>query len=97
VARAGLPVAVMARLFAVGLVATGAGWLVADVTPGHFAFLAGAVVFAGVFLPASFLVRYWSEEDYRLMALITDKLGPVGPVAKRVLGVLQGPVERVAP
>lgn len=97
VASAGLPVAVMARLFAVGLLATGAGWLVANVTPGHFAFLAGAVVFSAVFLPASFLVRYWSDADYRLMGMITDKLGPVGRVAKRVIGVLQGPVERVAP
>lgn len=97
VASAGLPVAVMARLFVVALVATGAGWLVADITPGHLAFVTGSIVFTVVFLPASFFVRYWSEEDYRLMGMITDKLGPVGGVAKRVLGVLQGPVQRVAP
>ncbi|WP_425479426.1 polysaccharide biosynthesis C-terminal domain-containing protein, partial [Dyella japonica] len=39
VASAGLPVAPMLKLFAVGLLATGAGWLVAAVTPGHFAFI----------------------------------------------------------
>ncbi|WP_081500586.1 oligosaccharide flippase family protein [Dyella japonica] len=97
VASAGLPVALMARLFVVGLVATGAGWLVAEVTPGHLAFVTGGVVFTAVFLPASFFVRYWSEEDCRLMGMITDKLGPLGRVAKRVLGVLQGPVQRMAP
>jgi len=95
VASAGLPIAPMLKLFVVGLVATGAGWLVAAVTPGHFAFITGAVMFVAVFLPSSFLVRYWSEEDFRLMGMITDKLGPVGRVAKRVLGVLQGPVPRV--
>lgn len=94
VASAGLPVGMMMRLLLVGLVATGAGWLVAVVTPGHFAFITGAVAFVAVFLPASFLVRYWSEEDFRLMGMITDKLGPVGRVAKRVLVVLQGPVAR---
>lgn len=94
VASAGLPVRMMMRLLVVGLVATGAGWLVAEVTPGHFAFITGAVAFVAVFLPASFLVRYWSEEDFRLMGMITDKLGPVGRVAKRVLVMLQGPVAR---
>ncbi|QNK01633.1 oligosaccharide flippase family protein [Dyella telluris] len=97
VASAGLPIGLMARLLVVGLVATGAGWLVAEVTPGHLAFVTGSIMFTVVFVPASFLVRYWSEEDYRLMGMITDKLGPLGRVAKRVLGVLQGPVERVAP
>lgn len=94
VASAGLPVGMMMRLLVVGLVATSAGWLVAVVTPGHFAFITGAVAFVAVFLPASFLVRYWSEEDFRLMGMITDKLGPVGRVAKRVLVMLQGPVAR---
>lgn len=97
VASAGLPMGLMARLLVVGLVATGAGWLVAELTPGHLAFVTGSIMFTVVFVPASFLVRYWSEEDYRLMGMITDKLGPLGRVAKRVLGVLQGPVERVAP
>jgi len=95
VARTGFPVAMMSRLFVVAVAATGVGWLVANITPGHFAFLAGAIMFAVVFLPASFLVRYWSEEDYRLMGMITDKLGPLGRLAKRMLVVLQGPVPRV--
>jgi len=95
VASAGLPLAMMMRLLVVGLLATAAGWLVAAITPGHFAFVTGAIMFIAVFLPASFLVRYWSEEDFRLMGMITDKLGPVGRVAKRVLAVLQGPVARV--
>lgn len=97
VARAGLPVALMGRLLLVGLAATFAGWLVVDVTPGHFAFLAGAVVFVAVFLPASFLVRYWSDEDVRLMGMISDKLGPAGRLARRVLAHLQGPLPRVLP
>ncbi|WP_130618220.1 oligosaccharide flippase family protein [Dyella amyloliquefaciens] len=97
VASAGLPVVPMARLLVVGLAATGAGWLVADVTPGHFAFLTGAIAFSVVFVPASFLVRYWSDEDFRLMGMITDKLGPLGRVLMRVLGHLQGPVPRVSP
>ncbi|MBV8156843.1 MAG: hypothetical protein JO278_04250, partial [Dyella sp.] len=97
VASAGLPVALMARLLVVGLVATGMGWLVADVTPGHFAFITGAIAFSVVFVPASFLVRYWSDEDFRLIGMITDKLGPLGRMLMRVLSYLQGPVPRVSP
>lgn len=97
VASAGLPLVPMAKLLVVGVVSTAAGWLVADITPGHFAFLTGAVMFTAVFVPASFLVRYWNEEDFQLMGMISDKLGPVGRVAKRVLVVLQGPVARVLP
>jgi hypothetical protein len=50
-----------------------------------------------VFVPASFLVRYWSEEDFRLMGMITGKLGPLGRILMRVLGYLRGPVPRASP
>ena len=97
VASAGLPVALMARLLVVGLAATGLGWLVADLTPGHAAFITGGIAFVAVFVPASFLVRYWSDEDFRLMGMITDKLGPAGRVLMRLLSHLQGPLPRVSP
>jgi O-antigen/teichoic acid export membrane protein len=89
--RGGLPLVPMARLFAAALVATGVAWLCVEVIPGRFGFIAGGIVFVGIFVPASFLVRYWSEEDYQLMAMITDRLGPPGRTLMRSLNSLHGP------
>lgn len=86
----GLPVAPMARLLAAAALATVVAWLTTDLTPSRFGFLAGAMMFVVIFLPASFLVRYWSEEDYRLMISLSNRLGPPGRALMRALGILGG-------
>jgi hypothetical protein len=47
-------------------------------------------VFVLLFLPASFVVRYWSDDDYELMGAIIQRLGPAGRMLMRGLGSLQG-------
>ena len=88
-----LPIADMARLFGAAVVATAVAWLSVDVIPGRFGFIVGGIVFVGMFVPASFLVRYWNEEDYRLMTMITDRLGPPGRTLMRGLAMLHGPAK----
>jgi len=83
----------MARLFGAAVVATVVAWLSVDVIPGRFGFIVGGIVFVGMFVPASFLVRYWNEEDYRLMTMITDRLGPAGRTLMRGLAMLHGPAK----
>ncbi|WP_233842634.1 oligosaccharide flippase family protein [Dyella sp. 2HG41-7] len=85
-----LPVVPMARLFAAALVATATAWLVVDVIHSRFGFIAGGLIFVGIFLPASFLVRYWSDEDYELMTMVTNRLGPAGRTLMRGLSSLHG-------
>lgn len=92
----GLPVAAMARLLGVALVATAIAWLATGLVPGRFGFVAGGVAFVAVFLPASFLVRYWSEDDYQLMTAISHRLGPPGRALIRALGMLQGTPAKAA-
>jgi O-antigen/teichoic acid export membrane protein len=86
----GLPLAPMARLFAVGVVATAAAWVVTDVVRGHYGFVAGAIVFTAIYVPASVLVSFWNTEDYKLMVLIAGHLGLPGRVLMRGLSGLQG-------
>ena len=86
----GLPVAAMARLLAVAVAATAIAWLTVVVLHSRFGFIAAGMVFVVVFLPASFLVRYWSDDDYALMTVITNRLGPPGRMLMRGLGALQG-------
>lgn len=86
-----LPLAAMARLFGVGAVATAVAWLVTASVPSLWGFLAGAVAFVGIYVPASVLVRYWGEDDYRLLASLANRLGPPGRLLLRGLGGLQGP------
>jgi O-antigen/teichoic acid export membrane protein len=74
----GLPIAPMSRLFAVGVAATTAAWLATQVIPSDWGFIVGAAVFVLIYAPASILVRFWSEEDFRLMTMITNRLGPAG-------------------
>lgn len=93
----GLPMVPMARLFGVGLVATGVAWLVTAVLPSHYGFIAGGLVFVAIYVPASVLVRYWSDEDYRLMTIITDRLGLPGRMLMRGLNLLQGPIAKAQP
>jgi hypothetical protein len=69
-------------------------WLSIAVIPSRFGFIVGGVVFMGIFVPASFLVRYWSEEDYRLMTMITNRLGPPGRTLMRGLNILHGPTAK---
>ena len=72
----GLPLAPMARLFAVGAVATAAAWLVTRAIPNRWGFLVGAALFVLIYVPASILVRYWSNEDFRLMTMISERDKP---------------------
>lgn len=85
----GLPLAPMARLFAVGAVATAVAWLVTRAIPSRWGFLVGAALFVLIYVPASILVRYWSNEDFRLMTMITNRLGPLGRCLMRCLSRLQ--------
>jgi hypothetical protein len=71
-------------------VATVLAWLSVAVIPSRFGFIAGGLVFVGIFIPASFLVRYWNEEDFQLMAAITNRLGPPGRTLMRGLNSLHG-------
>jgi O-antigen/teichoic acid export membrane protein len=88
-----LPIAHMARLFGAAVVTTAVAWLTVAVIPSRFGFIVGGVVFVGMFVPASFLVRYWNDEDYRLMTMITDRLGPPGRTLMRGLNLLHGPAK----
>jgi hypothetical protein len=51
----------------------------------------------GIFAPASFMVRYWSEEDCQLMTLITNRLGPPGRTLMRGLTSLHGTAAKASP
>ena len=88
--RGSLPLASMARLFAAAAVATAVAWLSVALIPSRFGFIAGGLVFVGIFIPASFMVRYWNEEDFQLMAAITNRLGPPGRTLMRGLNSLHG-------
>ena len=90
-----LPIMDMARLFAAATVATAVAWLSVAVIPSRFGFIVGGVVFMAIYVPASFLVRYWSDDDYRLMTMITDRLGPPGRTLMRGLNTLHGPAAKV--
>lgn len=78
----------MLRLFFVGSVATAAAWLVTLLLPGRYGFIVGAIVFVAAYVPASILVRYWTDEDYRLMTTITNRLGLPGRIIMRALNGL---------
>ncbi|TCV97603.1 O-antigen/teichoic acid export membrane protein [Luteibacter rhizovicinus] len=85
----GLPVRPMARLFAVGLGATAVAWAVTEALPGRYAFVAGVAIFVGIYMPASVLIRYWNDDDYRLIGAIANRLGAPGRWLLRGLAVLQ--------
>ena len=89
-----LPIVPMARLFGAATVATALAWLSVAIIPSRFGFIVGGLVFMGIFVPASFLVRYWTDDDYRFMTVITDRLGPLGRALMRVLNTLHGPVAK---
>jgi O-antigen/teichoic acid export membrane protein len=86
----GLPLTPMARLFAAALLATAVAWLSVAVIPSRFGFIAGGLIFVAIFAPASFVVRYWSDEDCQLMTMITNRLGPPGRTLMRGLTSLHG-------
>lgn len=86
----GLPMAPMVRLFAAGVVATAAAWLVTNMLTGHYGFIVGAMTFIAIYVPASVLVAYWNTDDYSLMMLLAGRLGLPGRVLIRGLSGLQG-------
>ena len=85
----GLPIAAMARLSGVAAVATAIAWAITAWLHSRFGFIAGGMIFVAIFLPSSFLVRYWSDDDYQLMTVISSRLGPPGRMLMRGLAVLQ--------
>jgi O-antigen/teichoic acid export membrane protein len=93
----GLPVVPMARLFGVGIVATAVAWLVILAIPGRYGFIPGSMVFVAIYVPASVLVGYWNSEDYRLMTLITDRLGSPGRLLMRGMKALQRSPVKASP
>jgi O-antigen/teichoic acid export membrane protein len=86
----GLPVAAMARLFGVGIVATAVALTVTASIPSLWGFLLGGTIFVGIFVPASVLVRYWGDDDYRLLASIANRFGAPGRIVMRGLNSLHG-------
>lgn len=88
VTSSGLPWSPMARLFAMGIVATAIAWLATWLMPGRYGFVVGGAVFVVMYVPASILVRYWTHDDFRLMASITDRLGRPGRLLMRGLNSL---------
>ncbi|MBB3228571.1 O-antigen/teichoic acid export membrane protein [Luteibacter sp. Sphag1AF] len=86
----GLPLGPMLKLTVIALVATGLGWWVTDVIPGRYAFLVGSVLFTVIFLPASVVMRYWNDDDYRLIGAIAERLGAPGRWLMRGLAPWQG-------
>jgi len=93
----GLPVASMSRLFAVGLVATLAAWGATAAMSSRVGFIAGMVVFVAIYLPGSMLVRYWTTDDFQLMAGISRRLGAPGRALSRVLQSLQPAAAKASP
>ncbi len=88
-ARGAVPWTAMARLAVVAVLSTALGVAVVEVVPGHFGFVVGALVFVAVFLPCSILVRYWNEDDLRLIGGIAGRLGAPGRMLMRGLSSLQ--------
>ncbi len=68
----------MARLTVAGLVATGLGYLVADVLHLKLAFVGGATVFLATYLPLTVLLRTWRAGDFEVMANVVGRLPRVG-------------------
>lgn len=95
--RGGLPLASMARLFAVGAASTLAAWAVTDTLPSRWGFLAGALVFMLVYVPGSALVRYWSRDDLQLMEGIGRRLGPPGRFFVRALASVRPAAVKASP
>jgi len=93
----GLPVAAMSRLFAVGLVATLAAWVATEATPSRIGFLVGVAVFCVIYVPGGMLVRYWTDEDLKLMSGIGRRLGPPGRFIARLLDAVHPPVAKANP
>lgn len=93
----GLPLAPMLRLLAVGVVATFAAWLVIAGLSSRYGFIVGGIVFVVVYVPVSVLVGYWNDEDYRLMAMIADRLGRPGRMLMRGINLLQRPSAKARP
>ena len=85
----GLPIAAMGRLLGIAVVASAIAWLTVDVLSSRLGFIAGGMAFVAIFLPASFVVRYWSEGDYQLMTAIANRLGPPGRLFMRGAIILQ--------
>lgn len=92
-----LPVAAMARLFAVGLVATLAAWGATAATPSRVGFLVGMAVFVALYGPGSVLVRYWTGDDVQLMAGISRRLGAPGRLVLRALQWVHPAEAKAAP
>lgn len=89
VTKDGIPWAAMLRLFAVGVVATVVAWLVKDLVPGRYAFIAGGVVFLCIYVPMGVLVHYWTDDDFALLNAIAARLGAPGRLVIRGVRVLR--------
>jgi O-antigen/teichoic acid export membrane protein len=92
-----LPIAAMTRLFAVGVAATLAAWLVTAAIPSRVGFLGGCAVFVLLYVPGSVLVRYWTGDDVQLMAGISRRLGRPGRWLLRALEFVQPAAVKVSP
>jgi O-antigen/teichoic acid export membrane protein len=93
----GLPLAAMSRLFAVGIAATAAAWIVTAIIPSRVGFLAGCVAFAAVYVPGSLWMRYWTSDDLQLLNSLFGRLGPPGRLLLRTMHFLQPSVVKASP
>lgn len=83
-----LPFGPMARITAAGLIATLLGYLVAEELHLKLAFIGGAVVFLGTYLPLTVLFRTWRAGDFEVIANVVGRLPRVGAgLSPRVLAL----------
>jgi O-antigen/teichoic acid export membrane protein len=83
-----LPFGPMARITAAGLIATVLGYLVAEELHLKLAFIGGAVVFLGTYLPLTVLFRTWRAGDFEVIANVIGRLPKIGAgLSPRVLAL----------
>ncbi len=83
-----LPFGPMARITAAGLIATALGYLVAEELHLKLAFIGGAAVFLGTYLPLTVLFRTWRAGDFEVIANVVGRLPRIGAgLSPRVLAL----------
>lgn len=83
-----LPLAPMARLLLAAIIATGLGYLTAEVLHLKLAFLGGAVVFLATYLTLSVRLHTWRAGDIEVFANVMGRLPVVGKgLSPRVLAL----------
>lgn len=83
-----LPFGPMSRTTVAALIATGLGYFTSEVLHQKLAFMGGAAVFVGTYLPLTVLLRTWRASDYEVFADVLGRLPRVGAwLSPRVLAL----------